>query len=32
MNTHTAKELAKERIQFIQDFIDEYLKEWNADY
>jgi uncharacterized protein len=32
MNTNTAKDLAKERVQFIQNFIDEYLKEWNAIY
>lgn len=32
MNTKTAKELAKERIDFINNFIDEFLKEWNVNY
>ena len=32
MNTKTAKLLAKDRVEFIKRFIDEYLKEWNANY
>ena len=32
MNTKTAKELAKKRVKFIKTFIDEYIKEWNANY
>ena len=29
MNTKTAKMIAKERIEFVKKFIDEYIKEWN---
>ena len=32
MNTKTAKLIAKEKVEFVQKFIDEYLKEWNANY
>ncbi len=32
MNTKTAKLVAKDRVEFIKGFIDEYLKEWNANY
>ena len=32
MNTKTAKKISKERIKFIEDFIEEYIKEWNANY
>ena len=32
MNTNTAKLIAKDRIQFIKDFISEYIKEWNSNY
>ena len=32
MNTKTAKRIAKDRVEFIKNFIDEYIKEWNANY
>jgi len=32
MNTKTAKLIAKDRVEFIKKFIDEYIKEWNANY
>ncbi len=32
MNTKTAKLIAKDRVDFIKQFITEYIKEWNADY
>lgn len=32
MNTKTAKLIAKDRVDFIKKFIDEYIKEWNANY
>ena len=32
MNTKTAKSIAKDRVNFIKDFIEEYIKEWNANY
>ena len=32
MNTETAKLIAKNRVEFIKKFIDEYIKEWNANY
>ena len=32
MNTKTAKLIAKDRVIFIQNFIDEYIKEWEANY
>ena len=31
MNTKTAKAIAKSRVRFINDFIDEYIKEWNVE-
>lgn len=31
MNTHTAKELAKERTEFMKIFVDEFLKEWRGE-
>ena len=31
MNTKTAKAIAKSRVKFINDFIDEYIKEWNVE-
>jgi uncharacterized protein len=30
MNTDTAKEMAKSRVQFIRDFAEEFLDEWNG--
>ena len=30
MNTNTAKEMAKSRVQFIRDFAEEFLDEWNG--
>ena len=30
MNTNTAKEMAKVRVQFIRDFAEEFLDEWNG--
>ena len=32
MNTKTAKLMAKDRVDFIKDFINEYIKEWNVNY
>ena len=32
MNTKTAKKIAKDRVDFIEYFINEYIKEWNANY
>lgn len=32
MNTKTAKLIAQARVEFIKKFIDEYIKEWNANY
>ena len=32
MNTKTAKLIAQDRVEFIKKFIDEYIKEWNANY
>lgn len=32
MNTKTAKDIANDRVKFVQDFIDEYIKEWNINY
>lgn len=31
MNTNKAKELAKERTEFMKNFVDEFLKEWNGE-
>lgn len=32
MNTNTAKELAKGRIDYMKDFVSRFLNEWNANY
>ena len=32
MNTKTAKLLAKDRVEFIEKFIEEYIKEWNINF
>lgn len=32
MNTKTAKLIAKDRVEFIKRFIEEYIKEWDANY
>lgn len=32
MNTKTAKELSKKRTDFMKDFVNEFLSEWNAKY
>ena len=32
MNTKTAKKIAKDRVEFIKRFIDEYIKEWNSEF
>ena len=32
MNTKTAKRIAKDRVEFIKSFIDEYIKEWNTNF
>lgn len=32
MNTNTAKELAKERIEFMKLFIDKFMNEWNSKF
>ena len=32
MNTKTAKLIAQDRVEFIKNFIDEYIKERNANY
>ena len=30
MNTYTAKEIAKERTEFMKIFVEEFLKEWDG--
>jgi len=32
MNTETAREMAKVKTDFMKDFTNEFLKEWEADY
>ena len=32
MNTNTAKELAKKRVEYMKDFVKTFLDEWNANY
>lgn len=32
MNTKTAKDIALERVKFVENFIKEYIKEWNTEY
>ncbi|MBQ7896491.1 MAG: hypothetical protein IJ364_08075 [Oscillospiraceae bacterium] len=32
MNTETARQLAEKKNAFMQNFVDEFLKDWNADY
>lgn len=32
MNTKTAKEMAKERTDFMRRFVDEFLKEWEGKF
>ena len=32
MNTKTAKELAKRRTDFMKEFVNEFLLEWDAKY
>ena len=32
MNTETAKDIATERVHFVELFIDEFIKEWNAKF
>lgn len=32
MNTNTAKEIASKRVKFIEEFIDEFLEEWDVNY
>ena len=31
MNTNTARKLANKRIEFMKEYIDEFLKEWNME-
>ena len=32
MNTETAKQIARKRTQYMQEFVQEFLNEWNANY
>ena len=32
MNTKTAKLIAQDRVKFVKEFINEYIKEWNSNY
>lgn len=32
MNTSTAQKIAENRINFVKDFIDEFIKEWNSEF
>jgi len=32
MNTKTAKEMAKERTEFMKKFVDKFLEEWEGNF